>query len=226
MSEDFVKVANTNDIQPSHMKEVQLDGENICLVNVEGKYYAIGNICTHEGGPLADGTLGGYVVECPWHNSKFDVRTGEVKEPPASEPEPTYQVKVDGNDILIKKQDKGKSKSSQLELTLTKKDKVEGTDVMSFKFSKQNDQLENKMLLDYTAGQFAFFDIGEVYNDPKGPIRHFTISSSPTEDFIMFSTRIRDSPYKKRLSTLEEGAKVKLRGPEGQFVLHQDYSKP
>jgi glycine betaine catabolism B len=227
MGEDFVKVANTNDIQPSHMKEVQLDGENICLVNVEGKYYAIGNICTHEGGPLADGTLGGYVVECPWHNSKFDVRTGEVKEPPASEPEPTYQVKVDGNDILIKKQDKGKSKSSQLELTLTKKDKVEGTDVMSFKFSKQNDQLENKTtLLDYTAGQFAFFDIGEVYNDPKGPIRHFTISSSPTEDFIMFSTRIRDSPYKKRLSTLEEGAKVKVRGPEGQFVLHQDYSKP
>jgi ferredoxin-NADP reductase len=42
----------------------------------------------------------------------------------------------------------------------------------------------------------------------------------------MFSTRIRDSPYKKRLSTLEEGTKVKVRGPEGQFVLHQDYSKP
>jgi glycine betaine catabolism B len=42
----------------------------------------------------------------------------------------------------------------------------------------------------------------------------------------MFSTRIRDSPYKKRLSTLEEDAKVKVRGPEGQFVLHQDYSKP
>jgi ferredoxin-NADP reductase len=42
----------------------------------------------------------------------------------------------------------------------------------------------------------------------------------------MFSTRIRESPYKKRLSTLEKGAKVKVRGPEGQFVLHQDYSKP
>jgi glycine betaine catabolism B len=50
---------------------------------------------------------------------------------------------------------------------------------MSFKISKQNDQLENKIVFDYTAGQFAFFDIGEVYNDPKGPIRHFTISSSP-----------------------------------------------
>jgi glycine betaine catabolism B len=82
------------------------------------------------------------------------------------------------------------------------------------------------MLFDYTAGQFAFFDIGGVYNDPKGPIKHFTISSSPTENFIMFSTRIRDSPYKNRLLTLEEGAKVKVRGPEGQFVLHQDYSKP
>ena len=224
MREDFVKVADTKDIQPSHMKEVQLDGENICLANVEGKYYAIGNVCTHEGGPLADGTLEDYEVECPWHNSKFDVRTGEVIDPPASEPEPTYQVKVDGNNILIKKA--GKSKSNQHELTLTKKDKVEGTDVMSFKFNKQNDRLENKILFDYTAGQFAFFDIGEVYNDPKGPIRHFTISSSPTENFIMFSTRIRDSPYKKRLSTLQEGAKVKVRGPEGQFVLHQDYSKP
>jgi glycine betaine catabolism B len=223
--EDFVKVADTNDIQPSHMKEVQVDGEGICIVNVEGKYYAIGNICTHEGGPLADGTLEDYEVECPWHASKFDVRTGEVKEPPASEPEPVYQIKVDGNKILIKKQGKSKSKSPyQIELTLMEKDKVEDTDVMSFQFNKHDYDydLENKTLLDYTAGQFAFFDIGEVYNDSKGPIRHFTISSSPTENFIMFSTRIRDSPYKKRLSTLEKGAKVKVKGPEGQFVLHQD----
>src|ERR671910_827808 len=164
LSEDFVKVANTKDIQPSQMKEVEVNGQNICVVNVEGKYYAIGSICTHEGGPLADGTL-------------------------------------------------------------------EGNDVTSFKFSNQNDQggegAEDKITpLNHTAGQFAFFDIGGVYNDPKGPIRHFTISSSPTENFIMFSTRIRDSPYKKRLLTLEKGAKVKFRGPEGQFVLHEDYSKP
>jgi glycine betaine catabolism B len=227
--EDFVKVADTKDIPPSKMKEVQVDGENICVANVDGKYYAIGSICTHEGGPLADGTLEGYEVECPWHQSKFDVRTGEVTSPPASEPEPSYEIKVDGNNILIKKQ--GKSKSSpQIELTLLEKDKVEGTDVTSFKFSKQNDDdnqaLKDKTPFNYTAGQFAFFDIGGVYNDPKGPIRHFTISSSPTENFIMFSTRIRDSPYKQRLSTLEKGVKVKVRGPEGQFVLHQDYSKP
>ena len=107
------------------------------------------------------------------------------------------------------------------------KDKVEDTDVISFKFNKRDDyDIENKTLLDYTAGQFAFFDIGEVYNDPKGPLRHFTISSSPTENFVMFTTRMRDSPYKKKLSTLEKGTQVKLRGPEGQFVLHQDYTNP
>lgn len=231
LSEDFVKVADVNDIQPSQMKEVEVNGENICLVNVEGKYYAIGSICTHEGGPLADGTLQGYEVECPWHSSKFDVRTGEVTSPPASEPEPAYEVKVDGNSLLIKTQGKGKS-PPQIELTLLEKDKIEGTDVTSFKFSKQSNQgregaEEDKTIpLSYTAGQFAFFDIGGVYDDPKGPIRHFTISSSPTENFIMLSTRIRDSPYKKRLSNLERDAKVKVRGPEGQFILHEDYSKP
>ena len=228
LSEDFVEVANTEDIQSSQMKEVEVNGQNICVVNVEGKYYAIGSICTHEGGPLADGTLEGYEVECPWHNSKFDVRTGEVTSPPASEPEPAYEVKVDGNSILIKTHGEGKS-PPQIELTLLEKDKIEGTDVTSFKFSKQNDQggaEDKKTPLSHTAGQFAFFDIGGVYDDPKGPIRHFTISSSPTENFIMFSTRVRDSPYKRRLSTLEEGSRVKVRGPEGQFVLHEDYSKP
>lgn len=55
--EDFVKIAHINDIQPLHMKMFQINGEEVCLVNVDGKYYAINNICTHEGGPLADGKL-------------------------------------------------------------------------------------------------------------------------------------------------------------------------
>jgi len=94
LSEDFVKVADIKDIQRSKMKAVEVDGENICIVNIEGKYFAIGSVCTHEGGPLADGTLEGYEVECPWHGSKFDVRTGEVTNPPADTPEPVYEVKV------------------------------------------------------------------------------------------------------------------------------------
>ena len=92
--EDFVKISQINDLQPLQMKMFQINDEEVCVVNVDGKYYAINNICTHEGGPLADGKLDGYEVECPWHGSKFDVRTGEVTNPPASEPEPTYEVKV------------------------------------------------------------------------------------------------------------------------------------
>jgi glycine betaine catabolism B len=144
--EGFVKVSDTKDIQPSHMKEVQVDGESICIVNVEGKYYAIGNICTHEGGPLADGTLEGYEVECPWHGSKFDVRTGEVKEPPASEPESVYQIKVDGNNILLKKQDKKSKSLHQIELTLMEKDKVDSTDVMCLPFVQNMPQIEKVSL--------------------------------------------------------------------------------
>ena len=245
--DDFVKVAETKDIHTSQMKEVQIDGEDICIANVDGKYYAIGNVCTHEGGPLADGILEGYDVECPWHQSKFDVRTGKVTSPPASESEPTYEIKVDGNSILVKKHSSAIEKeqsqqlqqqeppsrpSSEYELSLLEKQKFEATDVISFRFSKKERQQQGResndkqsSFLDYTAGQYAFFDIGGVHNDPKGPIRHFTISSSPTEEFVMITTRIRDTPYKKRLSSLEEGTIVKVRGPQGKFVLHEDYSK-
>lgn len=104
--DDFVKVADVKDIQPSQMKLVEVADENICIVNANGKYYAIGNVCTHEGGPLADGALEGYEVECPWHGSKFDVRTGEVTAPPANLPVPAYEVKLDGSSILVRKRER------------------------------------------------------------------------------------------------------------------------
>jgi nitrite reductase/ring-hydroxylating ferredoxin subunit len=101
---DFVKVAETKDIQPSNMRAVDPEGEErICIVNLEGKYYAIGNVCTHLGGPLDEGTLEGYEVECPWHGSKFDVRTGNPTKPPARQAVPVYEVKVEDNNILVRK---------------------------------------------------------------------------------------------------------------------------
>jgi glycine betaine catabolism B len=99
---DFVKVAEGKDIQPSTMKAVEVNGEKICLANVEGKYYAIGNVCTHLGGPLAQGKLEGYEVQCPWHGSRFDIRTGKVVRPPAMRSEPTYEIKVEDDNILVK----------------------------------------------------------------------------------------------------------------------------
>jgi glycine betaine catabolism B len=106
LSEDFVRVADIKDIQSSTMKAVEVAGEKVCVANVEGKYYAIGNVCTHVGGPLAEGTLESYEIECPWHGSKFDVRSGEPTRPPARRPEPTYEVKVEDNNLLIRKQHK------------------------------------------------------------------------------------------------------------------------
>jgi ferredoxin-NADP reductase len=79
---------------------------------------------------------------------------------------------------------------------------------------------------DYEPGQFAFFPLDGVNNDPKGPIRHFSLASSPTENNIIISTRIRDSPYKQRLASLEIGSKVKVSEPKGNFTLHKDITKP
>jgi nitrite reductase/ring-hydroxylating ferredoxin subunit len=103
LSADFVKVAETKDIQPSSMKAVDLEEERVCIVNIEGNYYAIGNVCTHMGGPLNEGTLEGYDVECPWHGSKFDVRTGEPIRPPARQAIPIYEVKVENDNLLVRK---------------------------------------------------------------------------------------------------------------------------
>ena len=101
--EDYVKVTEGKDIPPSQMKEVEVNGEKICLANIEGKYYAIGNVCTHLGGPLAQGKLEACEVQCPWHGSRFDIRTGKVVRPPAMRSEPTYEIKVEDDNLLLKK---------------------------------------------------------------------------------------------------------------------------
>jgi nitrite reductase/ring-hydroxylating ferredoxin subunit len=104
MSEDYVKVAESKDIGTSSMKAVEVNGETVCVINAGGNYYAIGNVCTHVGGPLNEGTLEGFEVECPWHGSKFDIRTGEPTKPPATSAVPKYEVKIEGDSILVRKQ--------------------------------------------------------------------------------------------------------------------------
>jgi ferredoxin-NADP reductase/nitrite reductase/ring-hydroxylating ferredoxin subunit len=265
MSKDgYQKVANKKDLQEGSLLKVEPEGKPIVLSLVNGKVYAMDAVCSHEGGPLEEGTLEGYNLTCPWHYAIFNVRNAKVSDQTVWATDlNSYAVQVEEatGDILIsldtsvaesseqqqqkpstiiqrqqneqqevevtKADSNEKSKLNEFELVLLEKQKYNETDVMSFKFSKQD--IEQKKELDYISGQYAFFDIGGVYNDPEGPIRHFTIASSPTENFIMISTRIRDTPYKKRLSSLEEEegkAKVKVRGPMGKFILHEDYSKP
>lgn len=102
VQEGFVKVASTDEIPPGIMRKVESGGQEILLANIDGKYYAINDVCTHVGGPLDEGRMEGYVVQCPWHGSRFDVRTGEVKSGPARLPEQSYEVRVQGSNILVR----------------------------------------------------------------------------------------------------------------------------
>ncbi len=99
---DFVRVASTSEIPDGKMKEVMVGGQQVLVVNVENNYYAIGNVCTHVGGPLDQGILEGHEVQCPWHHSHFDVTNGQVKRGPATSPEPVYYVKVESGSILVR----------------------------------------------------------------------------------------------------------------------------
>ncbi len=99
---DFVKVASTSEIPQGTMKKVMLGTQAVLLTNLAGKFYAIGDVCTHAGGPLDQGKLVGNDVQCPWHGSHFDVTTGEMKRGPAWRPEPVFEVKVEGSEIKLR----------------------------------------------------------------------------------------------------------------------------
>jgi glycine betaine catabolism B len=100
--EGFEKVAETTEIPQGSMKIVKVGGVDVLVANVDGSFYAINNKCTHVGGPLGRGILANNIVQCPWHGSKFDVKTGAVVVGPALQPEATHEVKVEGTSIWIK----------------------------------------------------------------------------------------------------------------------------
>jgi 3-phenylpropionate/trans-cinnamate dioxygenase ferredoxin component len=83
------------------MAGVILGDKDILVVNTGGTLYAIGNICTHRGCRLSTGTLLGDRVQCRCHGSVFNVKTGEVVNGPAKNPEPVYQVKTENGDVMI-----------------------------------------------------------------------------------------------------------------------------
>lgn len=98
---DFVPVATTGELNDNEGTVVEANGHMIALFRVDGDFYAIGNECTHTGGPLGEGDLDGTTVTCPWHGSQFDITSGEVLEPPADDPEPEYEIRVDGDEVQV-----------------------------------------------------------------------------------------------------------------------------
>ena len=98
---DFVKVAELGELSPGKMKYVEVGSDQVLLANVDGTIYACDNVCTHAFAPLAEGDLNGEEVECPLHGSVFNVTTGEVIDPPADESLRVFQVRIEGDDILV-----------------------------------------------------------------------------------------------------------------------------
>lgn len=101
---DWVKVAHTTDIPLGTTIRHEFDADSVLICHVEGEFYAVSGICTHQQVDL-DGALDGCELECPLHGARFDARTGDVKNLPASQPLKRYPLKIEDGDIYVESPD-------------------------------------------------------------------------------------------------------------------------
>jgi 3-phenylpropionate/trans-cinnamate dioxygenase ferredoxin subunit len=101
----FVEVANVEEVPPGTASVARVGGIEVAVVNVQGTFFAIDNECTHRGGFLGEGEINtdwcDWAIECPLHGSVFDVRTGEVLNPPAPTAVRTYPVEVQAGVVKV-----------------------------------------------------------------------------------------------------------------------------
>ena len=101
---DYVNVATLDEIPAGGSKLVEVDRVRVALFNLDGAIYAIADVCTHDGGPLVEGTIvNGCQVQCPRHGARFDIRTGAALSFPAFEPTQTYPVRVEDGSVWIQR---------------------------------------------------------------------------------------------------------------------------
>ncbi len=101
MAAEFVTAIRTDAIPVGGLTAVEVRGTPIAVANVGGTFYAFDDTCTHEQCSLAEGDLAGTTVTCMCHGAEFDVRTGEVRAPPAPLPVKVYRTRVDGDGLQI-----------------------------------------------------------------------------------------------------------------------------
>lgn len=99
---DWVNVAKTEDFPPGTRRVVDVDGAAVAVFNLGGEYYAIEDICTHDGGELASGEMEDGVIICPRHGARFSIKTGAVLAPPAYEPVATFPVRVENGIVQVR----------------------------------------------------------------------------------------------------------------------------
>ncbi len=101
-TDGFVEVATLDQVPEASSHLVEVDDVRIALFNLNGEIYAIEDRCTHDGGPLVEGTIVNKCeVKCPRHGARFDIRTGAALSMPAIAPTATFAVRVEGDRILI-----------------------------------------------------------------------------------------------------------------------------
>src|SRR5690625_2591058 len=90
----WLDVCAVGDIEPGDFKTVWIDDIEVAIINVDGQFHAIEDMCNHDGGELTGGCIDGNEIECPRHGARFNIATGEVLAPPAYENVDTYQTRV------------------------------------------------------------------------------------------------------------------------------------
>lgn len=99
---DFLRVAKVSEIPDPGKQVLEIDDRFVVLFHVGGEFYCLDDRCTHDDGPLGEGELCGHQIACPRHGAKFDIKTGAALTMPATEPTAVHEVKVDGDDVLVR----------------------------------------------------------------------------------------------------------------------------
>lgn len=99
---NFVRVAKTSELSDPGQLLLEVDERIVVLFHVGGQYFCLDDVCTHDGGPLSDGKLADHAIACPRHGAKFDIRTGKALTMPATVDTAAHEVKVEGDDILVR----------------------------------------------------------------------------------------------------------------------------
>ncbi len=99
---DWVDVAKADELKPGEYRIVDIDDTEIAVINCEGQYYAIADVCTHDGGELTGGDIDGCEIECPRHGARFNIKTGEALTPPAYEPVETFPVRIAAGMVQVR----------------------------------------------------------------------------------------------------------------------------
>jgi len=99
---EFVSVATTSDVPDPGKMLVEVGERLVVLIHAAGHWYALDDVCTHDGGPLSEGPLdpAANTIACPRHGAKFDIRSGAALTMPATKPTKSHQVKLDGDRVL------------------------------------------------------------------------------------------------------------------------------